>query len=211
MESRFHSVNRQPATPSWITLVHSLLTTVKRRRQFFIALIVCLIGWIGHLWWIGVPTLSAQERILVGVWRHPQVYSPMDFGVLAGPMTNPCHVMEFCRDRTFRFFYASADDANRRYLVVEGRWSVEGGKLCLEDMPRSARRITAEIGSRIESLTGRSLQKLRLYAPMRIKATTRRPFRLDGREVLAYPIDGESWIWNRFPGWDERTSDRSDP
>jgi hypothetical protein len=160
-------------------------------------------GLLGYAWLWNNPTLSAMERRLVGAWGHPQLCTPRDMGVLAGPMTNPYQVMEFSPDRVCRFWFASADDLMQRYLISEGRWRIDNGKLRIEDMPITApHRVISDVGRHVEAISGRSLSSLRLYAPHRFRDPRDETIRLVGASRLEIMSEPEKALTlNRLPGW----------
>ncbi len=111
------------------------------RRRLLIALLFFL-GLGGYVCWCNDVVVSPLEHQLVGAWGHPQLCSPRDMGVLAGPMTNPYHVIELSPDRVYRFWFASADNLEQRYIILEGRWRVrvttiiDNGVIKIIDGPR---------------------------------------------------------------------------
>jgi hypothetical protein len=124
-------------------------------------------------------------------------------GVLAAPMTNPHHVIELSPDHVFRFWFASTDDLSQRYIICEGSWKIDNGKLQIEDMARSSpRRLMSDIGWQIEAMSGRSLRSLGLYAPHRIWDPKEETFRFAGAsqlEVMSH--QGKALTWKLLPGW----------
>jgi hypothetical protein len=194
---------------------HSL--TLRRRRKPLVGLLVGL----GLLAWLvvpGEPPLSDAERRLVGEWGFPQVDSPADLGIWARPLANPWQVHEFAPDRTYRFWYVSADDPGQRHKVLEGRWSIANGMLRLQDMPRGTRRFLRNTRIWLSDQT--------YYLPRTELAhhglPMDQPYCLDGDElVIAYrvktlpiarrlpealkhPRGPDAWKVRRddaFPGW----------
>ncbi len=169
-------------------------------RRPFVTLFVSLVGLMAYWWWSSrVPALSAEEIRLVGAWCYPEIYTPLDYGVPAGPMSSPCAVLEFSSDRTFRSWLASADDSSCRYLLGEGRWGIEGGRLCIVDMPLDAHRIACDIKFGIEAITGRSLGGLKTYPSQRIREAKVSPFRIDENNLMI-KFHNKKYIYKRLPG-----------
>ena len=113
------------------------------------------LGLLVYAWRWNDSRLSASERQLVGAWGHPELCTPRDMGVPAAPMTNPYHVIELGPDHVYRFWFASADDLSQRYIISEGRWKIDNGKLQFEDMAISSpRRLMSDIGRQIEAISG---------------------------------------------------------
>jgi hypothetical protein len=171
-------------------------------RRLLIALAFFL-GLLGYDWQWNDPALSVLEHQLVGAWGHPQLCTPRDMGILVGPMTSPYHVIELSPDRVCRFWFASADDLTQRYIISEGRWGIDNGKLRIEDMPiTSPHRVISEIEWHIEAISGGSLSLRRLYAPHRFREPRDEPFRLVGAVRLEIMAEqGKALTWNRLPDW----------
>jgi len=172
-------------------------------RRCLLPALLFVLGLAGYAcWWNGVE-LSPLEHQLVGAWGHPQLCSPRDMAVLAGPMTNPYHVIELSPDRVYRFWFASADDLKQRYIIQEGRWRVEKGKLRFEDMPiTSSHRLVSDIGWQIERVSGWSPRSLLLCAPHRLWDPLDETFRLaEASRLEIFSEQGKVLTWNRLPGW----------
>ena len=191
-----NSMPTYPATPS-----RSLARILPRRRWLVVALMLSL-GVVGTISLCRGPALSALERQLVGAWGLPQMETPRDMGVPAGPMTNPYQVVELCQDRVVHFWFASGDNLAQRYIISEGRWRIDNGKLLFEDMPvTSPHRVISDIGRQIEKISGYSLTSLRLYAPHRLWSRSE-PFRLAGASRLEMSsARGDLLTLNRLPDW----------
>jgi len=118
-------------------------------------------------------------------------------------MTNPYHVIELSPDRVYRFWFASADDLKQRYIIQEGRWRVEKGKLRFEDMPiTSSHRLVSDIGWQIERVSGWSPRSLLLCAPHRLWDPLDETFRLaEASRLEIFSEQGKVLTWNRLPGW----------
>jgi hypothetical protein len=117
-------------------------------------------------------------------------------------MTNPYHVIELSPHHVFRFWFASADDLSQRYIISEGRWKVDDGKLQIEDMSISSpRRLMSDIGWQIEAISGLSPRSLGLYAPHRIWVPLEQTFRLAGASQLEVTWHGKALTWKLLPGW----------
>jgi hypothetical protein len=118
-------------------------------------------------------------------------------------MTNPYHVIELSPDRVCRFWFASADDLTLHYLISEGRWRIDSGKLRIEDMPiTSPHRVISDLGWQIEAISGWSPRSLRLYAPHRVRDPRDEAFRLaeaSRLEIMSEPA--KVMTWNRLPNW----------
>jgi hypothetical protein len=160
----------RPERPGWWT---------NRRRRWAVvgsAVLLCAV----LVWTLRdhEKSLSPAERALVGVWGHPQIDTPTDYGVPAGPMSAPWEFMELARDGTYRVWFASADAPDVRYPLVEGRWRVIDGRLRIEDIPRGARRFARDVQFRLSMTTGL------LPTPQRIRGVDSVEFRLVGPDRL---------------------------
>jgi hypothetical protein len=118
-------------------------------------------------------------------------------------MTNPYHVIELSPDRVYRFWFASADDLTQRYIICEGRWRIDNGKLHIEDMPlTSPHRVISDIGWHLEELSGGWLSLRQLYAPHRFWEPRDEPFRIVGAARLEILSEqGKALTWDRLPDW----------
>ena len=137
-------------------------------------------------------SLSPAERALVGVWGHPQIESPLDYGVRAGPMSNPWEFMELARDGSFRAWYASADAPDVRYQRVEGRWGVIDHRLQIEDIPHGARRFARDVQFRLSMTTGL------LPTPSRIHSRAPVEYQLVGSDGLVVMWLSQSRTYERL-------------
>ncbi len=109
-------------------------------------------------------SLSPAERALVGVWGHPQIETPLDYGLPVGPMSDPWELMELARDGTYSAWFASADTPDVRYPLVEGRWRVIDGRLQIEDIPHGARRLARDVQFQVSVTTGLLRTPRRIYS-----------------------------------------------
>jgi hypothetical protein len=104
---------------------------MRRRRLLFGMLGLSGALVVGLVWWYN-PWLSGDERRLVGSWVAPEPDPRVGFVTAKGPVTHPCRVWEFRRDRSFRVWVVSADDSSVSILDKEGLWSADGGTLRIE-------------------------------------------------------------------------------
>ena len=154
------------------------------------ALLVCaLVAWstLGRH-----PRLSPVERDLVGVWGHPQIETPVDFGLPVWPMRDPWYVMELGPDRTFRTWFASADDLSEGYRHVDGRWRVVDGRLLIEDIPRGARRSARDLKLELSRRTDL------IPTPHRIHVPSLLDFRFEGPDGLVTTLRGTPRNYERL-------------
>jgi hypothetical protein len=97
-------------------------------------LIVALSGiMVSAFLWSGTR-LSIVEQQLVGKWAtlSPRVTPMSSNGIYSGTVIHPRFEWEFCKDRRFRVWAVSEDDASVRSLDWESRWRVLDGKLRFE-------------------------------------------------------------------------------
>jgi hypothetical protein len=164
-----------------------------RRRRWAVvgsAVLLCAV----LLWALQGPekSLSPAERALVGVWGHPQIESPLDHGVPAGPMSNPWEFMELARDGSYRAWFASAETPGVRYPLTEGRWGVIDDRLQIEDIPHGARRFARDVQFQLSVTTGL------LPTPRRIHSGTSLEYQLNGSESLVLIRTPRAWTFERL-------------
>jgi hypothetical protein len=170
------------------TIVHRRSEQVMRRRALLVilglsaVLLVCCSRWY-------YPSLSGDERRLLGNWVTSQRIQTTGYVTARGPVTNPCMLLEFRRDRCFRLWIISADDPDVSILHKEGQWSAGNGRLHIggfgrmKNALREAReQIRMKFGSSYVGRGDMVLHSMRFVNPDTWELTT---------------LPGKSIIWRR--------------
>jgi hypothetical protein len=119
------------------------------RRRLILAACVAVVA-LGAAWWLFVERLTAEERLLVGVWR-PETEQP-----------NAEVVWEFRGDRSFQCTHTSKRKGMpSSEAIYAGRWYVKGDDLFTDFEDSFFRRYFRPV-ARMIGMRGRDLESSRV-------------------------------------------------